>query len=78
MDVFPKKFSSTKNIPDSDIKYTQKNQQAGHYTGDKPFSDPYEPQEDFDFLTLMNLKQRYPFSLNTKNIFPRDTLEDSK
>lgn len=26
-------------------------------------------------MSLMNLKQKYPFSLNPKTVFPRDTYE---
>jgi hypothetical protein len=75
MNVFPKMFSSTKNIPYNDGKHQkpQKHTHAHpHGATDKPFSKPYNPQDDFDFTELLKRPQQYHFSLNPAVIFPRE------
>lgn len=55
MNMYPKMFSSTKNIPHTEAKNQKQQQQPyshPHYN-DKPFSEPYNPQDDFDFTQLL-------------------------
>ena len=76
--MYPKLFSNTKNLPQTDAKplKQQKPQQSHHHSQqqhsqDRPFSEPYNPQDDFDFTTL-KFPQKYHFSLNPATIFPKD------
>lgn len=75
MNVFPKHFSSTKNIPQTESKHRKQyppqnsHQQA---SSDKAFSEPYNPQDEFDFTDLLKCPQKYQFSLDPSSIFPRD------
>lgn len=77
MDTYPKMFSSTKNIPDTEGKQQKQHQQQHNYqqhSADKPFSEPYYPKEDFDYMSLLQPQQKYYFNLNHKYIFPREEL----
>jgi hypothetical protein len=71
METYPKKFGSTKNIPESEVKYAHKLHSSSQYAEEKPFSEPYEPQEEFDYMSLMQFKSKYPFSMNPNVVFPR-------
>jgi hypothetical protein len=76
MSAFPKMFSSTKNIPDTNAKHhkqhrqNQQNQQ--HPVEEKPFSNSYCPQDEFDFTKLLTHQQKYLFSLDPAVIFPQE------
>ena len=75
MNGFPKLFSSTKNIPQTESKHPK--QFAPHNShhqasSDKAFSEPYNPHDEFDFTELLKCPQKYHFSLDPTTIFPRD------
>lgn len=64
-----KKFTSSKNIPESTFKGAVRPEPP--LLHDRPFSKPYQPEEEVDYMQLWKSDQKAPYNLNTKVVFPR-------
>jgi hypothetical protein len=69
-------FGNAKNLPQTEMKSSKP--QGLHYSQqahpqERPFSEPYNPQDDFDFTTLP-YPQKYHFSLDPATVFPKGRL----